>query len=234
MSYRCEAKSVTGFVQQFGCCYVLHGYHRYVVGAIPERKDPRIVDGSNRGALRDRPVAVPACETQEGRPGERSVHSLPEVFRALRDRTSRCASISTRSTHLGRQANAALLRSGTSRTIRWRSVGTPSATTEASTEGGTSRSGSTLSATGTSRHTYSGVATKWSVANLESEFRGLRFEPYAPVRRQLLCLLRAVNRERKRKGWDAVPATALRLNRQIVRPFVEEEAARPLAEEPVP
>ena len=44
MNYRCEATSVAGFVQQLACCYVRHGYHHYVVGEIPARKDPRAVD----------------------------------------------------------------------------------------------------------------------------------------------------------------------------------------------
>lgn len=42
--YRCEASSVEGFVQQVAVSFVLHGYHYYVIGEIPEAKDPSAVD----------------------------------------------------------------------------------------------------------------------------------------------------------------------------------------------
>ena len=54
------------------------------------------------------------------------------------------------------------------------------------------------------------------------EFGMLRFEPYAPVRRQLLNLLRAVNRARKQAGFEPVPVECLRLKRRIYRPLDDE------------
>jgi hypothetical protein len=45
------------------------------------------------------------------------------------------------------------------------------------------------------------------------------FEPYAPVRKQLLKLLRAVNEKRRQAGLSKIPPTVLRLRREIVRPF---------------
>lgn len=47
----------------------------------------------------------------------------------------------------------------------------------------------------------------------------LHHEPYAPVRRQLLNLLRAVNRAWKQAGYEPVPVECLRLKRRIYRPF---------------
>jgi hypothetical protein len=44
MQYRSEATSVEGFVQQFACCYLRHGYWFYVTGRIPDRKSPEDVD----------------------------------------------------------------------------------------------------------------------------------------------------------------------------------------------
>jgi hypothetical protein len=44
MQYRCEATTVAGFVQQLAVAYVGRGYFFYVLGEIPERKDPRDVD----------------------------------------------------------------------------------------------------------------------------------------------------------------------------------------------
>jgi hypothetical protein len=67
-----------------------------------------------------------------------------------------------------------------------------------------------------------GLAVHRSVENLSAVFRAIPFEPYAPVRRQLLNLLRAVNRERKAAGFEPVPTSALRLSRKGVKPFGEE------------
>ena len=44
MSYRCEVKSVTGFVQQIACCWLRHGYWWYVTGEIPDHKCVNSVD----------------------------------------------------------------------------------------------------------------------------------------------------------------------------------------------
>ena len=63
------------------------------------------------------------------------------------------------------------------------------------------------------------VATHRNVGLLVEELAGLPFEPYAPVRRQLFIILRAVNRARRAAGFQPVPWTALRLRRRIVRPF---------------
>src|SRR5262249_15554588 len=43
-----------------------------------------------------------------------------------------------------------------------------------------------------------------SLPALEKELADVTFEPYAPVRRQLLCILRAVNRARKEAGFTPV------------------------------
>ncbi len=63
------------------------------------------------------------------------------------------------------------------------------------------------------------LATRRSVEKLTAEFQRIPFEPYAPVRRQFLNILRAVNRERKRAGYEPIPVAALRLRRHQVSPF---------------
>ena len=54
---------------------------------------------------------------------------------------------------------------------------------------------------------------------LTKEFDELCREPYAPVRRQLLSTLRAVNRVKARACLELVPASCLRLRRHVVQPF---------------
>lgn len=65
------------------------------------------------------------------------------------------------------------------------------------------------------------LATHRRADGIASEFMRLPFEPYAPVRRQLLTLWRAVNRTRKTAGFEPVPIECIRLRRRIVKPFAD-------------
>jgi hypothetical protein len=67
------------------------------------------------------------------------------------------------------------------------------------------------------------IATRRSVDQISQCLRGLPVEPYAPVRRQMLNILRAVNRKRQNAGLEPVAMEALRLRRRILKPFVDEE-----------
>jgi hypothetical protein len=63
------------------------------------------------------------------------------------------------------------------------------------------------------------LAAHRSAERVALAFYELPFEPYAPVRRQLLRLHRAVNAARQTAGWGRVPVEALPLKRRIARPF---------------
>ncbi len=63
------------------------------------------------------------------------------------------------------------------------------------------------------------LSVRRSVEALVAEFQSLPFEPYAPVRRQLLNLLRTTNRIRVQAGFEPVPASYLQLRRRVVQPF---------------
>lgn len=72
------------------------------------------------------------------------------------------------------------------------------------------------------------VAGHRSAEELASMLYNLPYEPYAPIRQQLLNILRLINEKRKASGKDPVSPKVLRYRRQIVRPFVpleEDEAA---------
>lgn len=58
-----------------------------------------------------------------------------------------------------------------------------------------------------------------SVENLAKELWCVPFEPYAPVRRQMLNLLRLLNQKRQTTGFEKIPPTVLRYKRYIVSPF---------------
>lgn len=54
---------------------------------------------------------------------------------------------------------------------------------------------------------------------LAEELFSLPYVPYAPVRKQLLKLLRLVNAKRQAAGYAKIPPTCLQMRREIVRAF---------------
>jgi hypothetical protein len=66
---------------------------------------------------------------------------------------------------------------------------------------------------------FADLAARRSAEEIAHQFAALPFEPYAPVRRQLLTLLRLVNRGRTLAGLSLVSASCLRLKRKLYRPF---------------
>lgn len=69
------------------------------------------------------------------------------------------------------------------------------------------------------------LALRLDKAGLEELLAMPRFVPYAPVRRQLLNVLREVNRVRAAAGLERVDERCLPLRRTIVRPFGDDEVA---------
>ncbi|WP_158230937.1 hypothetical protein [Rhodopirellula bahusiensis] len=69
------------------------------------------------------------------------------------------------------------------------------------------------------RAAFTERAKQDSADNLARAIYELPFAPYAPIRRQLLILLRDVNRVRKLAGRKQLPTEILPLRRRVVRPF---------------
>jgi hypothetical protein len=63
------------------------------------------------------------------------------------------------------------------------------------------------------------TAIRRSAEKVALDFYRFPFEPYAPVRRQMLNLLRAVNKARKQAGQEPIPVQAIPLHRRVVKPF---------------
>jgi hypothetical protein len=63
------------------------------------------------------------------------------------------------------------------------------------------------------------IAPRRSTEALSAQLFNVPFEPYAPVRKQLLNLLRLVNQARQSAGLEKLPPTVLRYRREIVKPF---------------
>lgn len=72
------------------------------------------------------------------------------------------------------------------------------------------------------------IACHRQADTLAEELYSLPYEPYAPIRKQLLKLLRLINAKRQAAGYSKIPPTCLRFKRQIVRAF-EENSSRTLS-----
>jgi hypothetical protein len=212
MRYRCEATSVAGFIQQLAVGYVARGYHFYVVGRVPEGKDPRLLDEklvakygilASKGA-RARRKALGYANVQYLRyknwfvllatPGKHEFFILEEG--QIQD---------------AREIPIKLF----GYAVSYRN-GHPHVRIE-------QRKYLELKAS------FADLAVHRKRERLEEEFLRLEFEPYAPVRSQLSCILRDVNRRRKTAQFELVPSSCLRTRRRIESPF---ENRMPLQRQP--
>lgn len=214
MQYRSEVVSVAGFVQQIACSYLRHGYWFYVTGRIPAGKDAQGVD---RKLVQKYGIGV--SESTRARRKQAGQANLQYL------RHDRCFAIfATKGQHRFFDEEAANVRDARRVPLRY------SGYAISYRRGGRTQNGAFdhrwHSHVEIERHVFLGIrayllelAVHRSVEKLAMEFYELPFEPYAPIRRQLLTLLRSVNRVRKQAGFRPVPVEVLPLRRRIVKPF---------------
>jgi hypothetical protein len=204
--YRCVATSPAGFVQQLAVSYVGHGYWFYVTGSVPERKDPLVVD--------QKLVARYGIDVSKWARARRKRQGLANLHYLRFGRFF--VLIATPGEHRFFQEEKGI------RDVRRDSV----------RFGGYSvgykrdRGGKWHPSVRIHPETYRDVkayflelANHRSSDELAMEFGRLQFVPFAPVRVQLVCVLRAVNAERKTAGIKPVPVSVLRLKRTSVAVF---------------
>jgi hypothetical protein len=214
MQYRSEVVSVTGFVQQIACSFLRHGYWWYVTGRIPAGKDAKVID---RKLVEKYGIGVSEwTRTRRKQLGQANLQYLRH------DRLF--AILATKGQHRFFDEEAASIRDIRHVPLRY------SGYSISYRRGGRTRQGAPdhrwHAHVEIERHVYLGIrayllelAVHRSVDKLATEFYELPFEPYAPIRRQLLNLLRAVNLARKQAGYRPVPVEVLPLRRRIVKPF---------------
>jgi len=211
MEYRCEATSVVGFIQQLAVAYVGRGYFFYVTGKIPDRKDPQDVD---RRIIEKYGVAI----GKTGR-SRRKAAGLANI-QYLRYRRA-FVLLATPGKHLFFEEERKLIRDVREVPIKFSGyavsyrAGHPHVRIE-------QRCYLELKAY------LADLAIHRRREFLEGELRRLGFEPYAPVRTQLHCLLREVNKRRAVAHYDQVSASCIRTRRHVVSPF--ERRASPSSE----
>jgi hypothetical protein len=205
---------VEGFVQQLASSYLRHGYWRYVCGVIPEWKDPSTVDEK---LIRKYEIGISeSTRARRKRLGKANLQYIRfERFFVI---------LATEGTHPFFQIEAGAIRDIRRVPIKFHGYSI------SYRPGGRTRAGEPdprwHSHVEIMRERYKEIrdhllelAVHRSVNKLVLEFYRLPFEPYAPVRRQMLNLLRAVNRVRKTAGYDLLPKEVLPLRRRVVKPF---------------
>lgn len=208
--YRCAAKSVEGFIQQLAVSYVGRGYWFYVAGTIPEGKDPAAID-----AKLIRCYGIDLSKWARARRKARGLANMQYLrhgpFFVL---------LATHGRHLFFEREGEQVRDARRTPIRYAGY-------SVSYRGGHPHVRIDQAQYNLIKAFLVEEAVRRSSDSIAAAFRSLPFEPYAPVRRQLLNLLRAVNKARRTVRLDAVPVSALRLHRRIVKPFGEETAGGP-------
>lgn len=205
--YNCEATTIEGFVQQLAVKFVANGYWFYVTGIVPEEKDPRAVD---RKLIRKYGVSVSKfTRCRRKRAGLANVQYLRHGrFFIL---------IATHGRHDFFQEEKARIKDVRETPIKFASYAI-------SHRGGHAH-------VRIERETYRDLkgflldhATRRPREWLERTFFELPFEPYAPVRRQLVTLWKRVNEARGVAQMEQLTMDCLRLRRRIVRPFDSERS----------
>lgn len=216
MGYRVEAKSVEGFIQQIACCYLRHGYWFYVTGQVPTDKDPRSVDDK---LIRKYGIAI--SESTRRRRKQAGNANLQYI------RHGRFfAILATKGRHPFFEEEQGRLRDIRVAPLRYAGYAI------SYKRGGRTRTGALdprwhahvsidRPAYLNLRADFLELATRRQADSLALAFYELPFERYAPIRRQLLLLLRRVNEQRKQAGYRPVTKDALSLRQRIVRPFAD-------------
>lgn len=214
MAYKAVATSVEGFVQQIACCYLRWGYWFYVTGHIRRGKDPTAIDGKL--------IKKYGIDVSESTRLRRKRSGLANLQYLRHDRLF--VILATNGEHRFREEEGNLVRDIRHTPIRYAGYSI------SYRRGGRKRDGTPDD--GWHAHVeidrrqylelrdhFADIAIRRSAEQLTLAFYYLEFEPYAPVRRQLLKLRKMVNRLRRSAGMSDVPIEAIPMKRRIVRPF---------------
>lgn len=215
MAYRIEATTIEGFVQQIACSYLRHGYWFYVTGIIPPGKEPQQIDAKLLAKY-----SIGVSEATRRRRKQAGMANL-QLIRHERF----FVILATKGRHGFFEAEQGRIRDIRTVPLKHRGYSI------SYRRGGRTRKGEK----DTRWHAHVEIerekflnlqaeylteCVRRSAASLALRFYEVGFERYAPIRRQLLILLKRVNAKRKLAGLEPVPTDALSLRRRIVKPFV--------------
>lgn len=220
MGYRHETTSLAGLVQLLAANLLPHGFYFYVTGRVPTGKDPAAIDAKLIGKY-----GCNLSRTERSRrkqAGTASVHYLRcdsfwiliathgkhRFFDEEGDRVQDLRRIPLRVGDYSLTVREGDYLKKSEEDVVPRRDGRPRARVLICRERYKEL-----------RAFFLDIAVHRSEDKLRAAFFGIPFEPYAPVRKQLLNLLRLVNEERKGAGLSRISPDCLRYRRRIVRPF---------------
>lgn len=231
--YRHIATSREGFVQQVATSYVNRGYRFFVAIRLPDGKDPRQVD--------DKLIDRYGIAIDSGRRFRRKQRGLANLQYIRFGRSALL--LATKGQHEFFQAEANNIRDcarvpmlALGYSIKYVRGGYLLKRLQEDAEAGPSRDPKHRVRVQIARQLYLellselvGQARRRREDWFRWRFWNIGFEPYAPVRKQLLKILKQVNAERKAAGLARVPTEVIRFRRRIVKPFepqVDSEAGK--------
>jgi len=221
--YRCEATSIEAAVQLIAASYLRHGYYWYVTGCIPAGKSAANVD---QKLVAKYGLDISEWQrTRRRKQGLANAHYLrhdrwfilllTEGHHQLRSPASKggegehlkdCRRVPIRIGSYSisyRRSGVALPRGGN---VKWHAHVRLSATAYAELKA-----------------YFDSIAVHRSVENLTAEFAKIEFARYAPIRRQLLNVLRRVNERRQQQSYQTLPHSVLNLRRVPVKVYVDSQ-----------
>lgn len=203
MAYRCVARSVEGFIQQLAVGYVSRGYVYFVVGRVPEGKEPELVD---KKLMATYGVDVSKfVRARRKRQEMANVHYLRfERFWVL------LASAGQHERFFRMEAGN--IRDARETPIRFGGYAV-------SYRGGHASVRLDMERYLELKAHLLEIAGHRKREAVEAEFRGLGLVPYAPVRRQLLSIFRAANELRRTAGFQALSKWCVGLERRSIKVF---------------
>ena len=204
--YRCVATSVEGFIQQVAVSYVLHGYFHYVTGVVPQGTDPGELD--SKIILRYRLDESKWARARRRRRGEAAMQYIRfrRVFMLLA--TGGEGGQSTFEPNLRDIREVPVRLFGYQISCYRRAGGRwhPSVRVERASWRRVVR-------------WFRCRALSWDAGGLEAWINRLPFAPFAPVRGQVVALVVAMNRRRKRASLQLLCTKCVRRKRKPVRVY---------------
>ena len=216
MPYRCVASSPEGLVQQVAVSYLRHGYWWYVNGRVPQDKDPRVVD---RKLIEK--YGIDLTDRQRAHRKRQGLANMQYIRYG-----NWFLLLVTEGHHPFKQRERNRIRDCRRNPIKFEGYSISYRRSGITPKGGCDAKWH--SCVRIDLPTYRQLKTYLldrachrSVENLVGDFSRVPYARFAPVRRQLLTIWRAVNRARSQMGYEAVPVNRIRLRRVIQRPFLE-------------
>ena len=202
MEYRCVATSLEGFIQQLAVSYVGRGYWFYATGKISGGKCPELID---RKLVEKYDITtkkwVRARRKSQGLANMQYIRF--EDFFVL---------LATEGNHVFKERERDQIRDARRNAIRFGGyqIAHRNGHVQVRIDDDTYQ---------LLKACYVDLAIRRKKEFMVEEFYRFPFEPYAPIRRQAFNILRAVNRVRKRAGYEQLPTSCIWLKRRIVKPF---------------